>query len=102
MAKTQIIRQGESLDFTFDLGGDDVTGWVCTIFVKLFPDGTVFITREIEAEGDAWPGFLTSSETALLAVSSKTPYYLIGELTNSTTGEERQVPIRFAVSETWT
>lgn len=102
MAATELIKQGESLPFCFDRDGEDVDGFVCTIFVKMFPDGTTFITRVIEAVGNTWPGFLTSGETAGLDVSSKTPYYLIGEIANTTTGEESQEPIRFHVAETWT
>lgn len=103
MAAIPVIRQGEDLEFSFDLDGDDITDWVCTIEVKVFPSDTALISRVIPADSSnsAWEGFLTSTETAALAVSSKSPYYLIGLLTNSTTDQERQVPKRFHVSPTW-
>lgn len=96
--KIAIVRQGESLPFTFDRGTESIEGWVCTIEVKNFTDDTSSITRIIPAVGNAWPGFLTSAETALLAVGL---YRLIGVLTNSTTDEEEQVPIRFNITDSW-
>ena len=104
MTATQLIKQGESLIFCFDRNGEDIEGFTCTIFVKMFPDGDVFITRVIEPneDDDNWPGFLTAAETAALAISSKTPYYLIGEITDDDADIESQTPIRFHVGGSWT
>ncbi len=102
MAATKLIKQGESLPFCFDRSGETVTGWICTIVVKQFPSDTPLINRIIPPNGDTWQGYLTSDETAALAVSSKTPYYLIGGLVKTITNEETQIPIRFHVAETWT
>jgi len=101
--KLQVIQQGESLPFSFDRGGESLDDYICTIFVKEFPNGSVLITRVIplgenELGEAAWVGFLTSTETAALAVSL---FYLTGKLTNSLTDEEEQVPIRFKVSKVW-
>lgn len=96
--KIAIVRQGESLPFKFDRGPESIDGWVCTIEVKKFPGDTSSLTRIIPAVGNAWPGFLTSAETALL---SNGLYRLIGVLTESITGEEEQVPIRFNITDSW-
>ena len=101
MAKIKTIYSGESLPFCFDLDGDDISGWICTMIVKKFPADTATIERVIAAVGNAWPGFLTSTETAALTLNSKTPYILAGILTNASTGEEEQVPIRFSIAPSW-
>lgn len=98
MSKISVVRQGEDFEFVFDLGGESIDGWVCTIEVKMFPSDTSSITRVIVPTGNAWEGFLTSSETALLAIGT---YRLIGVLTNSTTDEERQPIIRFNITDSW-
>lgn len=101
MPGTIIIRQGEDLEFCFSRDGDSLEGWVCTIFVKQYPNDAPAITRVIPVSTQdplTWQGFLTSTETAALAVGS---WLLIGKLTNSGTDEEDQVLIRFAVSEAW-
>ena len=98
MAKIQIIRKGGSLDFTFDLAGESLAGWVLVIKVKQFPDDTASISRTIAGSDDKWTGFLTSTETAALAVGS---WWLTAIITNATTDEERQIPERFQVVEDW-
>lgn len=101
MSAIPIIRQTDDLPFVFDLGGESIKGWVCEIFVKVYPDDDAIISRVIPANSsnDAWEGFLTSTETAALAVSSKSPYYLIGKLTNAESNEQRQIPRRFHVGQ---
>lgn len=99
--KISSIKQGESLPFEFDLGGEELTGWVCVIFVKQYPSDIALIERTIPAEGRTWPGYLTSTETAALDPSSRNPYQLIGVLTNASDDQESQEPIRFNVTEAW-
>lgn len=94
-----IIRKGESLPFVFDRSGKSIEGWICTINVKRFPDDASQITRAIVPNGTTWPGFLTSSETE--GLNSIGLYRLIGLLTNSSTGEEEQVPVRFNLANAW-
>lgn len=101
MSRITGIRQGEDLEFVFDLDGEDITGWICTIEVKRFPSDAPLIQRVIPPKERAWPGFLDSGETSLLAVSSTSPYYLTGILTNASTDQERQIPRRFNVTEPW-
>lgn len=101
MPAITVIRQGEDLEFVFDLNGEDISGWIATIEVKRFPSDVALISRVIPADGRTWPGFLTSAETAALAVSSTSPYYLTGILTNSSTDQERQIPRRFNVTVPW-
>ena len=98
MAKIPIIRKGGSLDFTFDLDGESIAGWVLVIKVKQFPDDSPSVNRTIAGKDDMWVGFLTSTETAALAVGS---WWLTAIITNSTTDEERQIPERFQVVEDW-
>ncbi len=96
-----ILRQGESLPFVFDRSGESIEGWICTIEIKRFPSDTSLITPRIIAPVDrTWPGFLTSDETAALAVNG---YRLIGVLTNASTNEEEQITetTRFNVTNSW-
>lgn len=102
MSAITIIRMGEDLEFVFDLDGEDISGWVCLIQVSRSPeDETAFISRIIPPVRRAWPGFLTADETSALPVSSTSPYFLTGFLTNSSTDQERQVPRRFNVTVPW-
>lgn len=101
MSSIPVIRQGEDLEFVFDLDGESIEGWIATIQVKRFPSDDPIIEREIPAVRRSWPGFLTSTETADLAVSSTSPYFLTGVLTNSSTDQERQIPRRFNVTVPW-
>jgi len=97
------IHQGEDLEFRFHLDGEDITGWICTMLVKRFPKDDPIIERVIpprEIKRD-WPGFLTSTETAALDLSSVSPYWIIGVLTNSSTNQQRQIPRRFHIDESW-
>ncbi len=100
MSKITVIRQGESLDFTFDRSGESIVSWICTINVKQFPGDTSLITRVIAPDSTAntWQGFLTQTETDALDPGL---YMLIGILTNSSTDEEEQVPVRFNVTPSW-
>jgi len=98
MTAITVIRQGGDLSFVFDRDGEDITGFVCTVEVKKFPADTAIISRIIPPVNEEWPGFLTSTETAALAVDT---YWLIAQLKNSTTDEERQIPERFQVSKAW-
>lgn len=96
------IREDGSLPFVFDRTGMTLGPWILNIIVRQFPTSPILIgPREIPDSGDVWEGFLTSSETALLDVSSKAPYYLIGVMTNQSTDEKQQVPLRFHVGMKW-
>ena len=99
MNKINRVQQGESYEHTFDLDGDSVSGWVCTIFVKQFNGDAPDITRIITAVGDAWPVTLTPAETAALALGL---WFLVGVMVNATTGETREEPTRIGVAPTWT
>ena len=98
MSKIPIIRKGGSLDFVFDLDGESIAGWVCTINVKQAPDDADAISRVIAGKDDKWTGFLTSTETTALGVGA---WWLIALLTNATTDEARQIPERFQIVESW-
>ena len=99
MSAPTVIRQGGSLPFVFDRDGEDITDFVCEISVKRFPDDVSLIPpRIIPPVNDEWPGFLSQTETAPLAVGI---HFIIAKLTNSITDEERQIPERFTVSKAW-
>jgi len=90
------IKQGESFPYTFDRDGEDISGWVCTINLKQYPDDAPIIKRVITATDDEWSGTLTNQDTKNLDVGQ---YLLIGKLTNASTGENEQDIIRFYVSK---
>ena len=102
MSAIPIIRQGEDLDFVFDLDGEDITDWICEAQVSQTPeDEFALIKRVIPPVGNEWPGQLNSTETAALAPSSESPYHLTGILKNASTDQQRQIPKRFHVSPAW-
>lgn len=95
-----VIQQGQSLPFIFDRGGLSIAGWVCTIYVKIFPSDTTAITaRVITPSACDWPGFLTATETDSLTPGKQ--YFLIGVLTKGSTDEEEKPPIKFYLQKTW-
>jgi len=98
MSKIQVIRQGESLPFKFDRGGASTDGWTCNIQVKEFPASSPIVNRVIPLVDGVWAGFLTQTETSPLAIGL---YYLTALLSNTTTDEEEQVPLRFNASTAW-
>ncbi len=104
MAKIKVIRQGESLPFVFDRGGEDTTGYICTIFVKQFPADAAAVTRVIPLTTNSktgfaeWSGFLTSTETAALAIGF---WNIDAQLVKASTDEEESIPVRFQVVVPW-
>lgn len=107
MAKTQVIKQGESLEFSFDLGGESMDGYIFTIFVKQFPSDVASITRVIPETTDAqgntvWAGFLTQAETSGLPNTGL--WWIVGKAVNSGTDEESQITpgsVRFQMNQAW-
>lgn len=104
MAKITVIRNGESLPFSFNLGTQDTTGYVCTISVRQYPDEAAEFSRvvepsEVPATGlFVWSGFLTSTETAGLGVGM---WILNASLVNASTGQDSQIPVRFQITPNW-
>ncbi len=96
-----LIRQGDSLPFEFSRSGESLDGFVCTISVKKYIGDTAEISREIPADGLTFPGFLTSTETAALDITTDTPYRLIGLMVSETTGEQETAIERFHLTEEW-
>ena len=98
MSKIAVIRKGESLPFSFDRGGESLSGWTCAIEVRRYPGDVAIIgPRTITPTSGKWPGFLTQTETAALANLGL--HYLIGKLSKTGTDEEQQIPLRFHVQE---
>lgn len=95
MTKPNVLQPGESFSFSFDLDGESIGGWSCTIYVKEYPNDEPIITRSIEPTNNAWSGFLTSTETTLLPVSQQ---ILTAKLTNTETLEEEEQSIKFYIS----
>ena len=94
----ETIKQGESLDFEFDLDGESTDSWTCTLNLKKFPDDKTLINRTVTAENNKWSGFLTATETKNLDVAQ---YTLIAKLVNATTNEKDQDFKRFYVTKKW-
>lgn len=92
------IKQGESLPFQFDRGGESLSGWTCTISVKKFPSDTAILSRAITPVGNTWPSFLTQAETALFGIGT---HQIIGKLEKTGTDEEEQEVLKFHVQEAW-
>lgn len=90
-----VFRQGEDISFEFDLSGEPLTNWVCTIIVKQYPGDVAPINREIPAVGNVFPGYLTSNETAALNPSSDSPWTITALMVNASEIRQRQVTKRF-------
>ena len=104
MTAITIIRKGGDLKFVFDRDGLDITGFVCAVTVKRFPDDSAVTVngRVIPALENTWPGILTSTDIDAIQVESGFGlYWLIAKITNAVTGEERQVPERFQITKNW-
>ena len=105
MAKTRVVRKGGSLPFQFDRGGESISGWICTINVKQLPTDVASISRVITPTNNVWSGFLTSTETdALSNATGNSLWWLVGILTNASTGEEEQIAsgsVRFNLTQSW-
>jgi hypothetical protein len=105
MAKIQVIRKGESLPFSFNLGTTDTAGYVCTITVRQYPANAASISRVVESTVDAttgqtvWAGFLTATETAALDVGM---WVLNANLVKASTVEQTDIPVRFQITPNWT
>lgn len=95
------IAQGDSLPFAFSRSGQSLAGYTCTISVKKYPGDTAPINREIPADRLVFPGFLTSTETAALDITTDTPYRLIGLMVSATTGEQETAIVRFHLTDEW-
>ena len=93
----QTVRQGQSLPFAFDLDGDDITGYVCTIEAKQFPADAASVSRVIQPTNSEWVGLLTSTETA--ALTSLGEWALIAKITNASTDAEVVKTKRFHLAE---
>ena len=99
MSQIPYITQAGDLPFQFDLDGESITDFICTISVKQRPTGTDQITsREITPTDEVWSGFLTTTEIASLAVGR---YELIANIQNATTLEGQEKIKRFQVSAQW-
>jgi len=93
------ITKGSSLPFSFNRDGLPVDGYTCQIQVKQKTGDEAIIDRLITSEDNlTFPGFLKSSETILLDVGL---WYLTAKLSNVSTNEREEIPVRFDVSETW-
>jgi len=98
--KLVIIQKGESLPFKFDRGGASIEGWTCQIKVKQKPTDLPEIERDVPADDDrAFSGFLSKTDT--INLPNEGLWYLIGVLTNLSTDEQEEIPIRFQLSKTW-
>lgn len=95
MSKIDIIRQGESLVFSFDLGTTVITDYVCTIDVKQHVSDSSSVSRVITPTGNVWSGYLTSTETAALTPGM---WILNASMVNSVTDERVNIPVRFQVT----
>ena len=95
MPQTKLIRAGESLPFSFTLDDprEDITGWVCTIYVNKYPTSGWNLKREISPKDDKWSGDLTSAETKSLLGY----YNLKAKLEKASTGEQQTQLLRFEV-----
>lgn len=93
------IRQGDSLNFSFDLGPNvSLQDYTCNIQVKQFPQDTAGINRNIPLTQDAFSGFLTGTETSGLIVGH---HNLIADLVKASSDESKEIDEPFQVNTRW-
>lgn len=99
MTAPKIVQSGANFNFCFKIKcGQDPSLYICTIYVKQFPGSTASITRVIalNTKTNTWKGFLTSSETASLALGQQ---WLTGSMVNSTENKAQIDDVPFQVSQ---
>ena len=91
---------GDSIPFVFSRQGSSLAGWICTIFVKIYPGDVTLVNRTITAAGDTWEGFLTATETAAMGIGD---YRLIAKFVKASTDEQESSSQdkRFRLSEAY-
>jgi len=96
MSKILLVRQGESLPFAFDLGGEILTGWTCDISVADFPGNIPQIDRRVTPDEvfNSWLGNLTRTETLGLPIGL---YQFIGRIENINFAQSDDVMFRFRI-----
>jgi len=93
---TERIRQGETYDFSFDVSGDDESGFAATMSVMKFPGDTPAITRALPYTDGSFLGTLTSAETAALAVGQ---WFI--HIQTADSDEDLRKPIKLYISKGW-
>ncbi len=111
MAKIRSVKKGESLDFSFDRGGEPLTGFICTLTVLQFKGATPIISRVIPISLDVktgmnvWSGFITSTEMDTLNNSpNSNTWWAVGIIADAATLEEEQISpgsVRFKLGAGW-
>lgn len=91
-----IVEQGETFDFDFDLSGDDVSGFTVTMNVLQYPGDSPAITRALTYSDGKFIGTLTSAETAALAVGQ---WFV--HITASDSDENLREPIKLYIAKGW-
>jgi len=99
MSQIPYITKAGDLPFQFDLDGNSIAGFICTISVKKRPTDTDRITpRVVDPTDDLWSGFLTTAEIASIAVGR---YELIANIQNASTLEGQEKIKRFQIEAKW-
>lgn len=90
MTKIVNLKQGESFEFAFTRGPDNMGGWTAEVQVTRFVGDIPLISRQIPLTHNAtqWSSELTPSETDALPAGL---YRLLGVLRNAVEGMEEVV-----------
>lgn len=98
MKGMQQLKKNASLPFRFLREDLPINGYIARVILKRFPDDTAIIDRIITPVGNEWPDLLTSTDTSTLQTGL---HYLTGILTNATTDEREEIPLRLNIGVTW-
>jgi len=96
-SQMKTVRKGESFPFAFDMGGDSISDFTCTIEARKYPGDTPAVSRAIAPSANGWSGFLTSAETDSLNQIGE--WMLVGVITNTAGDREATPLIRFHLAE---
>lgn len=91
-----VIQQGETFTFDFQVSGDDLDGLTATMDVLQYPGGTPAITRALTLSDGKFTGTLTSAETAALSVGQ---WFIHSQTTDA--DEDVRESIKLYISKAW-
>jgi hypothetical protein len=90
------VRQGATFDFSYDVSGENESGFTVTMAVMKYPGDTPAITRSLVYTDGSFIGSLTSAETAALAVGQ---WFIHVQASDS--DEDLRSPIKLYISKGW-
>ena len=91
-----VIQQGETFTFDFQISGDDLDGLSANMTVMQYPGDTPAITKALTLNDGKFTGTLTSAETAALDVGQ---WFIHNQTTDA--DEDVREMIKLYIAKAW-